>query len=36
MEKYDVRFMESALEDLEEIILYIAKDSKTKAIKFHD
>lgn len=36
MGKYDVRFMESALEDLEEVILYIAKDSKSNAIKFHD
>lgn len=36
MEKYNVKFMESALEDLEEIILYIAKDSKTKAVKLHD
>ena len=36
MEKYNVIFMKSALEDLEEIILYIAKDSKDSAIKFHD
>lgn len=36
MEKYRVIFMESSLQDLEEIVLYIGKDSKANAIKFHD
>ena len=36
MDRYKVRFMESALNDLEEIVLYIAKDSKLNAKKFHD
>lgn len=36
MEHYDVRFLKDALEDLEEIILYIAQDSKSAALKMHD
>lgn len=36
MEKFNIIFTESALNDLEEIILYIAKDSKENALKFHD
>lgn len=36
MEQYDVRFLEDAFNDLEEIILYIANDSKAAAIKMHD
>lgn len=36
MNHYNVRFLEDALEDLEEIILYIASDSKTAALKMHD
>lgn len=36
MKHYDVRFLRGALEDLEEIILYIANDSKEAALKMHD
>lgn len=36
MEKYSVEFLQTALDDLEEIVLYIAKDSKANALKFHD
>lgn len=36
MEKYKVIFLRPALDDLEEIVLYIAKDSKTSALKMHD
>ena len=36
MEKCKVVFLQSALDDLEEIVLYIAKDSKTNAIAMHD
>ncbi len=36
MEKYKVVFLQSALDDLEEIVLYIAKDSKKNAMKMHD
>ena len=36
METYDVRFLQEALDDLEEIILYIAQDSKAAALQMHD
>jgi len=36
MEAYDVRFLQEALDDLEEIVLYIAQDNKTAALKMHD
>ena len=36
MGNYKVLFTQAALEDLEEIILYISKDSKNNAIKFHN
>ena len=36
MENYSIIFTGSALNDLEEIILYIAKDSKENALRFHD
>jgi len=36
MEKYKVEFLQPALDDLEEIVLYIAKDSVTAALKMHD
>ena len=36
MEKRKVVFLQSALDDLEEIVLYIAKDSKESAMKIHD
>jgi len=36
MEIYDVHFLQEALEDLEEIILYIAKDSRQAAFLMHD
>lgn len=36
MEEYKLKFLQPALEDLEEIVLYIAKDSKDAALKMHD
>jgi plasmid stabilization system protein ParE len=36
MEKYKVIVLQPALDDLEEIVLYIAKDSKASALKMHD
>jgi len=36
MTAYDVRFLQEALDDLEEIILYIAQDSRKAAINMHD
>jgi len=36
MEIYDVRFLGEALDDLEEIVLYIAQDSRTAALRMHD
>ena len=36
METYDVRFLQEALEDLEEIVLYIAQDSHQTALRMHD
>jgi len=36
MEKYNVRFLEDALNDLEEIVMYIAQDNRAAAIKIHD
>lgn len=36
MDRYKVTFMEPAMNDLEEIVLYIAKDSRENAIRFHD
>jgi plasmid stabilization system protein ParE len=36
MEPYDVRFLEEALDDLEEIILYIAQNSPSAALRMHD
>jgi plasmid stabilization system protein ParE len=36
METYDVRFLQEALEDLEEIVLYIAQESRTAALRMHD
>ena len=35
MESYDVKFLQEALDDLEEIVLYIAKDSKDAALRMH-
>jgi toxin ParE1/3/4 len=34
--KYRVEFLQTALDDLEEIILYIARDSKIVAMKMHN
>ncbi|MEW5785063.1 MAG: type II toxin-antitoxin system RelE/ParE family toxin [Bacillota bacterium] len=34
--KCRVEFLQTALDDLEEIVLYIAKDSKAVAMKMHD
>jgi len=36
METYDVRFLSEALDDLEEIVLYIAGDSRSAALSMHD
>jgi plasmid stabilization system protein ParE len=36
MEAYDVRFLQEALDDLEEIVLYIAQDSRAAALRMHD
>ena len=36
METYNVRFLREALEDLEEIVLYIAQDSPQAALHMHD
>ena len=36
MEAYDVRFLQEALDDLEEIVLYIAQDSHSAALRMHD
>lgn len=35
MENYKITFLHDALIDLEEIVLYIASDSKEKALKWH-
>ena len=36
MAKYNVKFLQTALDDLDEIILYIARDSRQGAINVHD
>jgi len=36
MEHYNVRFLADALEDVEEIVLYVARDSKAAALQMHD
>ena len=36
MEVHNVRFLQEALDDLEEIVLYIARDNKAAALKMHD
>ena len=36
METYEVRFLQEALEDLEEIVLYIAQDSRQAALRMHE
>lgn len=36
MDTYDVRFTQEALDDLEEIVLYIAQDNKVAALLFHN
>ena len=36
MKHYDVRFLQEALEDVEEIVLYIAQDSPQAALRMHD
>lgn len=35
MEKYRITFLQTALDDLEEIVLYISKDSKENAMAMH-
>jgi len=36
METFSVRFLQEALDDLEEIVYYIAQDSRTAAQKMHN
>ena len=36
MEAYDVQFLQEALGDLEEIVLYITQDSRSAALRMHD
>jgi len=36
MEVYNVQFLQEALDDLEEIVLYIAQDSRQAALRMHD
>ena len=36
METYDVQFLQEAMDDLEEIVLYIAQDSRQAALRMHD
>ena len=36
METFDVHFLREALEDLEDIVLYIAQDSPQAALRMHD
>ncbi|MCL2020100.1 MAG: type II toxin-antitoxin system RelE/ParE family toxin [Oscillospiraceae bacterium] len=36
MEVYDVKFLQEALDDLEEIVLFIAQNSKASALRMHD
>ena len=36
MEVYDVRFLQEALDDVEEIVLYIAGDSRQAALCMHE
>ena len=36
METYDVQFLQEAMDDLEEIILYIAQENRQSAFRMHD
>jgi len=36
MEVYNVQFLQEALDDLEEIVLYIAQNSRAAALRMHD
>jgi len=36
MQEYDVRFLQEALDDLEEIVLYIAQNNRAAALRMHD
>ena len=36
MEKYEVRFLQEALGDLEEIVVYIAQNNRATALRVHD
>jgi len=36
METYDVQFLQESLDDLEEVVLYIAQDSRAAALRMHD
>jgi plasmid stabilization system protein ParE len=36
MEAYEVRFLQESLDDLEEIVLYIARNSRAAALRMRD
>ena len=36
METYEVKFLQEAYDDLEEIVLYITQDSRQAALRMHD
>jgi plasmid stabilization system protein ParE len=36
METFDIRFLQEALDDLEEIVCYIAQENRAAALKMHD
>jgi addiction module RelE/StbE family toxin len=36
METFDVQFLQEALDDLEELVLYIAQDSSKAALRMHN
>ena len=36
MRKYEVRFLQEALDDLEEIVIYIAQNSRATALRVHN
>ena len=36
METYEIRFLQEAMDDLEEIILYIAQENRAAALNMHD
>ena len=36
METYEIRFLQEAMDDMEEIVCYIAQDNRAAALKMHD